>query len=91
MFHVLLQVKCRMSKLKKIFNAYGNIKHFILSLLAYIGMGVYAVLEMRKKSIVSYGILFFLITLFSYAYLTTDLILRLLDQDNGLRVGMTDR
>jgi len=35
----------------------------ILSLLAYIGMGVYALLRMRKRDIIAFGILFFLITL----------------------------
>ena len=35
----------------------------ILSLLLYIGMGVYALLGLKKKSVISYGILFYLATL----------------------------
>lgn len=41
---------------------FGNWK-VLLSLLAYVGMGVYALLRLRKKDLLSFGILFFLITL----------------------------
>ena len=35
----------------------------ILSFLAYLGLGIYALLGIRKKNIIAYGILFYLITL----------------------------
>ncbi len=41
---------------------FGNWK-VLLSLLAYIGMGVYALVRLPKRDIVSFGILFFIITL----------------------------
>jgi len=41
---------------------FGNWK-VILSLLAYLGLGVYAVLNIRKRSIISFCILYFFVTL----------------------------
>jgi len=39
----------------------GN-KQALLSFLAYLGMGIYAILGLKKKDPISYGILFYLIT-----------------------------
>ena len=47
---------------------WGNIST-ILSFLLYAGMGVFAVLGLRKKSIPAYGIFFFLIPLFAVSNL----------------------
>jgi hypothetical protein len=48
--------------------SWGNISS-ILSFLLYAGMGVFAVLGLRKKSIPAYGIFFFLIPLFAVSNL----------------------
>ena len=47
---------------------WGNIST-IISFLLYVGMGVFAVLGLRKKSIPAYGIFFFLIPLFAVSNL----------------------
>jgi len=41
--------------------SFGNIK-VIFSLLAYLAMTIYAIIGLRKKDFVSFGILFFLMT-----------------------------
>ena len=50
---------------------WGNISS-ILSFLLYAGMGVFAVLGLRKKSIPAYGIFFFLIPLFAVSNLVVN-------------------
>lgn len=45
---------------------FGSIKA-IISLLTYLGLGIYALLKIKKKSLLSYAILFYLITMSIYS------------------------